>query len=92
MEETVRKYIEKQECIPVGCVPADRRPYAGVCFLAGGSPSRGGVLHPAGGVLHPAGGGLHPARGVLHPAGGVSIQPGGSPCQTPPCEQNDRQV
>ena len=25
----------KQECIPVGCVPAARRPYAGVCFPEG---------------------------------------------------------
>ena len=25
--------IMEQECIPVGCVPATRRPYAGVCFL-----------------------------------------------------------
>ena len=82
----------QQECIPVGCVPADRRPYAGVRFpgggfsIRGGSPSRGGFLHPAGGgssiqpggVLHPAGGGssIQPG-GFLHPArGGSSIQPG----------------
>ena len=26
----------KQECIPVGCVPAAHWPYAGVCFLGGG--------------------------------------------------------
>ena len=32
----------KQECIPVGCVPAAHRPYAGVCFPGGGSPSGGG--------------------------------------------------
>ena len=25
-----------QECIPVGCVPAAHRAYAGVCFLGGG--------------------------------------------------------
>ena len=30
-----------QECIPVGCVPAARRPYAGVCF--GGVSAPGGV-------------------------------------------------
>ena len=24
--------LDQQECIPVGCVPAARRPYAGVCF------------------------------------------------------------
>ena len=28
----------QQECIPVGCVPAARRPYAGVCFLGGSAP------------------------------------------------------
>ena len=33
--------IPKQECIPVGCVPAARRPYAGVCF-------RGGRVVPGG--------------------------------------------
>ena len=32
---------EQQECIPVGCVPAARRPYAGVCF-------QGGCLLPVG--------------------------------------------
>ena len=26
----------KQECTPVGCVPAARRPYAGVCLPVGG--------------------------------------------------------
>ena len=36
----------EQECIPVGCVPAVRRPYAGVCFpggclVQGGSAPRG---------------------------------------------------
>ena len=34
-----------QECIPVGCVPAARRPYAGVCF-----PSRVGEGVWSGGV------------------------------------------
>ena len=67
------KLYFKQECIPVGCVPAARRPYAGVCFRGGvGSPSRGGwVLHPGGWVLHPGGGGFSNQ-------GGSSIQ-GGSP-------------
>ena len=75
------------ECIPVGCVPADRRPYAGVCFPGGftiqlrGSPSsRGGFSIQLGGspsngrgwVLHPAGGGSPSSWG-----GGFSIQPGG---------------
>ena len=39
----------KQECIPVGCVPAARRPYAGVCFPGGGVWSRGEGLVPGGG-------------------------------------------
>ena len=38
-------FIE-QECIPVGCVPAARRPYAGVCF-----PGGGGVPGPGGRVV-----------------------------------------
>ena len=64
----------EQECIPVGCVPAARRPYAGVCFR-GGSPS-GGVLHrggsPSRGVLHPRGG--SPSwEGGLHPGGMVVV-------------------
>ena len=25
----------EQECIPIGCLPAARRPYAGVCFRGG---------------------------------------------------------
>ena len=59
----------KQECIPVGCVPAARRPYAGVCFRLRGSGQRGG-----GGVSAPGGvsglGGLLPGSGVW--LGGVS--------------------
>ena len=56
------QFQKKQECIPVGCVPAARRPYAGVCFP-------GGVLHlGGGGVLHPGGG---------SPSGGVCLGPGG---------------
>ena len=46
----------KQECIPVGCVPAARRPYAGVCFPGGvclvpgglSAWSRGGLPDPGG--------------------------------------------
>ena len=34
----------KQECIPVGCVPAARWLYAAVCFPAGGVPGPGGCL------------------------------------------------
>ena len=46
----------KQECIPVGCVPAARRPYPGVCFPGGGSPSGGGGLPGPGGGVPPSGG------------------------------------
>ena len=34
MQFSAKNYA-KQECIPVGCVPATRRPYAGVSFLGG---------------------------------------------------------
>ena len=40
-------YMIKQECIPVGCVPAARRPYSGVCFGGGwgvSAWSRGGGI------------------------------------------------
>ena len=61
--------LVKQECIPVGCVPAAHWPYGG-----GGSPcERGGVLPARGGVSLP--GGVLPA-GVVLPARGVSL-PGG---------------
>ena len=46
----------RQECIPVGCVPAARRPYAGVCF-PGGSLSWGGSV-PGGSLLRGGSGGL----------------------------------
>ena len=42
--------IGEQECIPVGCVPAARWPYAGVCF-PGGVCSQGGVSAPGGCLL-----------------------------------------
>ena len=65
----------QQECIPVGCVPADRWPYAGVCFPGGGGSGarRGLVLggSGAGGVW--CWGGLVPGgsgpRGGLVPGG-----------------------
>ena len=57
----------KQECIPVGCVPAAHWPYAGVCF-------------PGGGCL---------LLGVSARGGGI---PACTEADTPPCEQNDRQV
>ena len=46
----------KQECIPVGCVPAAHWLYAGICFPGGGlSGPRGGVSGPRGGVSGPRG-------------------------------------
>ena len=63
----------KQECIPVGCVPAAHWPYAGGVSLLGVS-LLGGVL-PAMGVL-PARG--SPCQGVSLPGG---LPAGGSPCQ-----------
>ena len=57
---------QKQECIPVGCVPAAHWPYAavffpgGVCLVLGGSPCQGGLPGPGGwGVFSLPGG---PAR------------------------------
>ena len=35
-------FFFKQKCIPVGCVPAARRPSAGVCFPGASAWSRGG--------------------------------------------------
>ena len=57
----------KQECIPVGCVPAAHRPYAGVCFwgcvvpggVCSGGWSRG--MSAPGGVWSGGGGGGIPA-------------------------------
>ena len=43
------KINSKQECIPVGCVPAARWPYAGVCFPGVGCLLWGGVC--SGGLL-----------------------------------------
>ena len=42
------KFYFKQECIPVRCVPAARRPYAGVCFPGGVSAPGRGVSAPDG--------------------------------------------
>ena len=59
----------RQECIPVGCVPAARRPYAGVCFPGGGVCSRGGCLLPGVGGMGLLRGGV-PARGWVSAPGG----------------------
>ena len=62
-------HINRQECIPVGCVPAARRPYAGVCFLGGGWCLLRGVCLVRGvGCL---------LRGVCLVWGGVVSAPGG---------------
>ena len=64
----------KQESIPVGCVPAARRLYAGACFR-GGLPGLGGgcvCLVWWGGVSAWSG-------GVSAWSGGVCLVPGGLP-------------
>ena len=74
-----------QECIPVGCVPATRWPYAAVCFPGGGSPWSGGVsLVPGGLSLVPGGFSLVPGGVLPGPRGdspwsqgGFSLVPGG---------------
>ena len=80
------KRFSKQECIPVGCVPAARRPYAGVCFpgevcsvgcLVGGRVSAPGGSAPRRGVCLLQGG-VWSRGGCL--LGGVSAPRGGSVC------------
>ena len=81
----------KQECIPVGCVPAARRPYAsrgGSAWSRGGSAwSGGGVCSEGGfwswGVLPGPGGSAWSGRG------GVGIP---ACTEADPPEQNDIQV
>ena len=69
---------EQQECIPVGCVPAGRRQYAGVCFPGGGGCLLLGGLLQGGwrlGGLPPGGSALGGClRGVSAPGG---YAPGG---------------
>ena len=69
-------FIKEQECIPVGCVPAARRPYAGVSLPVGGGGgvcSQGVVPGPGGsqvrGVSAPRGGGAWSRGGVPGPGG-----------------------
>ena len=83
----------KQECIPVGCVPAAHWPYARVCFPGGSVCSRGGVCSR--GVCSQGGcllqGGLLSGGGGVCSRGDVVSQY--ALRQTPPpCEQNDKQV
>ena len=60
----------KQECIPVGCVPAARRQYAGVCFPGGVSAWPGGVVCLAWGGVCLVWGGVCLVRGGLPGLGG----------------------
>ena len=81
------KKMWKQECIPVGCVPATRRPYAGVCFLVGGGAvclfrgeGGGGCLPGPGGCLPGPGGVSAWSRGRSAWSGGDLPGPGGGVC------------
>ena len=57
-----------QECIPVGCAPAARRPYSEVCCSGGGGCLvRGGVVGSA------PGGGVWSGGGVSAPGGGSAL-------------------
>ena len=62
-----------QECIPVGCVPAARRPYSGVSY-------RGGVYLVWGGLPGPGGVCLVPGGGLPGPKGGSAWSQGGGVC------------
>ena len=67
--------LSRQECIPVGCVPAAHWPFAGVCFPGGSCP--GGASGIRGGLL-PAGvccWGVW-SRGVSALGGGCQLQGG----------------
>ena len=72
--------IKEQECIPVGCVLAARRPYSGVPG-PGGLPAMGGWSAWSGGVCLVWGGGCSSLRGevVCLVWGGSSLWGGGLP-------------
>ena len=84
-----QKITFQQECIPVGCIPAARRPCSGVSFPvgvcqvrgwgAGGLPGRGGRWEVGGGGSAWSRGGGVSARsgGVSAWSGGVSAWSGG---------------
>ena len=80
----LKKKQNKQECIPVGCVLAARRPYAGVCFPGGDVCSRGvsaprvgvGGVWSRGAQPAPGGGGVW-SQGVVWSLGGVAGPMGG---------------
>ena len=73
-------FIEKQECIPVGCVPAAYWPYAGVCFPGGGVVWFRGGAWSGRGVWSPGGvwsGGVWSQGGLVRGGllwGGCGIQ------------------
>ena len=72
----VSEPLYAQECIPVGCVPAAHRPYAGVCFRGGGVSLLQGGVYSGGGVC--SGGVCSQCSGVSAP-GGVSALGGSAP-------------
>ena len=93
-----------KKCIPVGCVPTARRPYAGVCFPGGCGVWSGGVGLVRGGLCLVQGGclvwGSVWSGGVPGPGGGglvwggvVCLVWGGLPQYLvgyhPPCGQTD---
>ena len=87
-----------QECIPVGCIPAEHWPYSGVCCSWGGVPacSVGGCL--VWGVYLPGPGGCTCLVWWGVPAwsrGGVPAWLGGMGAWSgtpPPCGQNDTRL
>ena len=71
----IPEIINKQECIPVGCVPAARWPYTAVCSGGGGMSAPGGVCS--------RGEGVPGARGAVSSAG--SVCSGGCPVRGGVC-------
>ena len=92
-------FNSQQECIPVGCVPAARRPYAGGGGSAPGVGGRGvGVVSTAGVCVWSGGWCAWSGEGGCL-LGGCLVWMGCLPqClvryhhHPPPCEQNDEQV
>ena len=81
----------KQEYIPVGCVPAARRPYAGVCFRGGGAWSGGVVVVSGLGGWCLVGVVVSGPGGWVSAPGGVGI-PGCTEADTPPPLWTDRRL
>ena len=75
LQVSVATIFAKQECIPVGCVPAARRPYAGVCFPGGCLVREGGGAWSGGGVV-PGPGGCLVQGGVCSWEGGCLVRGG----------------